>query len=118
MYGNDPILVFLLVKGKVFYLIKWEGYPSSQNTWEAAENVFAKDIIAEFEEAEKRRSAQTEGEFGTVKTPTRSASNAKASVIPSSPSRSPLKRQEAAVVDVKTITRDSVNGTLIVHFKM
>jgi len=30
------------------YLIKWKGYPSSDNTWEAVEDVHAKDLVKEY----------------------------------------------------------------------
>ncbi|XP_065639444.1 uncharacterized protein LOC136072218 [Hydra vulgaris] len=30
---------------KIQYLIKWEGYPSSQNTWEPEENIFDPQVI-------------------------------------------------------------------------
>mmetsp|Transcript_17514 Transcript_17514/g.24305 ORF Transcript_17514/g.24305 Transcript_17514/m.24305 type:complete len:248 (-) Transcript_17514:34-777(-) len=50
--------------GKMQYLLKWQGYPDSDNTWEYVENVFCTDLIAEFEkeleEKKKARKAQTE----------------------------------------------------------
>jgi hypothetical protein len=30
---------------KMHYLIKWKGYPTSDNSWEPEENVQAKDLI-------------------------------------------------------------------------
>ena len=30
------------------YLIKWKGYPSSDNTWEPEENVHAEDLVKEY----------------------------------------------------------------------
>jgi len=30
------------------YLIKWRGYPSSDNTWEPVENVHTEDLVKEY----------------------------------------------------------------------
>jgi hypothetical protein len=56
-----------VVKGRTLYLIKWEGYNDSDNTWEAAEDVFATELIHEFERdyaqrdsAKRKRRASTE----------------------------------------------------------
>lgn len=37
------------------YLIKWENYPDSQNTWEPSEHLKCPDLIAKFNEAEKAK---------------------------------------------------------------
>ena len=104
--------MLLLIQGKVFYLIKWEGYPSSQNTWESEENVFSEALIKDFEDREKSKfSSQNDDEF----TPSKSPIKAK---TPISPSRSPLKNQKPEVISVKTVTRDSDTGELCVHCNM
>ena len=41
--------------GKVEYLIKWEGYPDSENTWEPQANLDCPDIIKAFEDAAKSK---------------------------------------------------------------
>jgi hypothetical protein len=39
---------------KTHYLIKWKGYPTSDNSWEPAENVQAKDRIKEYKEEQRK----------------------------------------------------------------
>jgi transposase len=41
--------------GKVFYRIRWKGYPPAQDTWEVAKNLqFAKEAIREYNKRRKR----------------------------------------------------------------
>ncbi|PRP88087.1 chromodomain-helicase-DNA-binding protein 5 [Planoprotostelium fungivorum] len=39
------------------YLIKWKGYPESDNTWEAQEHIFASELLEEFERNQKKSRA-------------------------------------------------------------
>ena len=34
---------------KTYYLIKWKGYPTSDNSWEPQENIHADELIKEFQ---------------------------------------------------------------------
>lgn len=45
-------------RGKVEYLIKWEGYPEASNTWEKQEDVFCTELIQAFEADLQARSAK------------------------------------------------------------
>lgn len=36
------------------YLIKWKNYPESDNTWEGQENIFATELLEEFERNQKK----------------------------------------------------------------
>ena len=49
-YIVEKILQKKKFKGVYKYLIKWEGYPDEQNTWEPIENLIGvKDLLDEFE---------------------------------------------------------------------
>lgn len=37
-------------KGSSQYLIKWEGYPPSFNTWEPEENILCTELLQKFED--------------------------------------------------------------------
>ena len=50
-----PSIALRVRHGKVEYLIKWEGYPDSENTWEPQANLDCPDIINKFEEAAKSK---------------------------------------------------------------
>jgi len=54
-YTVEKILDKRIRGGKTEYLIKWEGYPDSENTWEPEDNLDCPDLIGAFEEKSKQK---------------------------------------------------------------
>jgi chromobox protein 1 len=54
IYTVEQIVNSRARNGKKQYLVKWEGYSSKDNTWEDEENIFCKELIYKYEEAQKR----------------------------------------------------------------
>jgi len=54
-YSVEKILDKRVKGGKTEYLIKWEGYPDSENTWEPEDNLDCPDIISAFEAKNKAK---------------------------------------------------------------
>ncbi|KAJ1347362.1 Chromobox protein 1 [Parelaphostrongylus tenuis] len=53
-------------EGKVEYLVRWQGYPLEDSTWEPEENVTCHELLAEFErtrsKTEKKESSSASSE--------------------------------------------------------
>ncbi|AFM97905.1 chromatin organization modifier domain-containing protein [Encephalitozoon hellem ATCC 50504] len=54
IYIVDKIVGHRRRRGVEQYLVKWEGYPDSENTWEDEENIFCKELIREYEESQEK----------------------------------------------------------------
>ena len=53
-YEVESILDSKVLRGKRFFLIKWKGYDSSENTWEPESNLSnSNDLLNSFKVSEK-----------------------------------------------------------------
>ncbi|XP_076352585.1 uncharacterized protein LOC143247921 [Tachypleus tridentatus] len=55
VYQVEKVLGKRFHEGKLEYLLKWKGYPNSENCWEPEENILSKNLIKEFEKQEAER---------------------------------------------------------------
>ena len=51
-------------KGQIQYLLKWEGFPVEESTWERSSNLNCSKLIEEFETAQKEKESTDEKELG------------------------------------------------------
>ena len=81
-YNVEKIVGMKKINGKKHYLVKWEGFPSSQNTWEPVEHLeMVKMMIKQFEKdyEEKQRAKPELPKIQTKRTNDNSATKTKES---------------------------------------
>merc|ERR1711915_152451 len=58
IYSVEKIVASRVHRNKKQYLIKWEGFDSSENTWEFARDILCKELIDEFEKNKRRKTSK------------------------------------------------------------
>ena len=53
VYSVEKIVKKRVVEGRIQYLLKWVGYPDSENTWEPEDNLDCPDLIEQFEKQQQ-----------------------------------------------------------------
>lgn len=67
VFDVERIVSDRMYKGKQQYLIKWEGYSESENTWEFKENLMCEDLLKEYIE-KKKKTKETKGNVKKTQT--------------------------------------------------
>ena len=60
VYDVEDIVNDRIQSGKKQYLIKWVGFPSSQNTWENEENIFCEELKRNYETKKQKTKIKKE----------------------------------------------------------
>lgn len=71
VFDVERIVSDRVVKGRREYLIKWVGYPDSENTWECEDNLMCEEMLAAYrkrkDEKEKREVAEAKNKASKPK---------------------------------------------------
>ncbi|XP_063437285.1 uncharacterized protein LOC134718590 [Mytilus trossulus] len=54
-YSVEKVVDSRIKNGQVEYLLKWEGYPDSDNTWEPEDNIDCPELVTQFERKKKSK---------------------------------------------------------------
>ncbi|CAB3401654.1 unnamed protein product [Caenorhabditis bovis] len=93
VFAVEELLKSRKVKGKLQYLVKWQGWSSKHNTWEPAENVLDHRLVEAFE-AKQKATAKKRGSSGSKKSDT-------------TPVATPTKKRRLAGGEVRSESSDS-----------
>ena len=92
IYEVEAIIGHRKRKGKNQYLIKWLGYPSSQNTWENEEDTNCPDLIKQYWESSKKKINKLRERLGSKIDPHEKDKNTKETKKGSHHSKLPFKQ--------------------------
>src|SRR5712671_6864234 len=128
--GNEEFEVETIINHRFFgqrktlqYLIKWKGYPSSDNTWEPVDNVHAPEIIKQYhqrcplEDKSKRKSSRVNSISTASLFPLQLWLSLKKSSKPQPPRSStssplPIALIKAIATSIRTLTLSSPSDAL------
>lgn len=69
VYQVEKVLGKRFQNGRLEYLLKWKGYPNSENCWEPEENILSRDLIEEFERSNQMENEDLMSDDKTLKMP-------------------------------------------------
>lgn len=108
VYDVEAIVGDRIVKGRKQYLIKWLGYPSSQNTWEYEDNIFSEDLKEKYEASKKKpKKAKSTKESGTTKKFEKKVTDEWADVVKSITG---VTRNNEGGLEIEYLTYDNKRG--------
>ncbi|XP_065197858.1 chromobox protein homolog 3-like isoform X2 [Sycon ciliatum] len=72
-YTVEKILGKRVKNGRIEYLLKWNGFPDSDNTWEPKENLICQELLEEYEaqlatKSREKKKAESKKKTSAVKT--------------------------------------------------
>lgn len=71
VYEVEKIVEDRVKNGKRQYLIKWVGYPESENTWENEDNILSSNLIKKYQDFKKIKNNKGNRKEGKKKTKTK-----------------------------------------------
>src|SRR6267154_3001849 len=128
MQGNKEFEVETIINHRFFgrrkvlqYLIKWKGYPSSDNTWEPVDNVHAPEIVKQYhqrrplEDKSKKKSSRVNNISASSLFPLQLWLSLKKSLKPplsSTSSPPPIVHLRTTATSTRTLIPSSPSGAL------
>eukprot|EP00743_Colponemidia_sp_Colp-15_P000909 GILK01001002.1.p1 GENE.GILK01001002.1~~GILK01001002.1.p1 ORF type:complete len:461 (-),score=86.33 GILK01001002.1:345-1676(-) len=104
---RDRKLKYIRGKKTWFYLIKWEGYPEEQNTWERESNLHCKDMLKDFLAKEQSNAGKGKMEQGKRRTKTTPRKTATPKTAEKETRSTKKKAAEAEATPLKRKTRSA-----------
>lgn len=83
VYEVEKIVEDRVKNGKRQYLIKWVGYPESENTWENEDNILSSDLIKKYQDFKQIKNNKGNRKGGKKKTKLNSKTNTKTKTLES-----------------------------------
>jgi len=100
-YNVEKIVDVKIEKGQKYYLIKWEGYSSDDNTWEHENDCDCKDLIDEFYKNRNEKQTNKKKDKSTIKKEELEENNSKKRKSIESPNQKSKQRKSTEKTNEK-----------------
>ncbi|ORX50348.1 hypothetical protein BCR36DRAFT_583470 [Piromyces finnis] len=120
-YNVEKILDVKVEKGQKFFLIKWEGYSSDDNTWERESDCECKELIEEFynqrndKQKNKKKEKTSKKEAIKVEDSTEDKNNKKRKSPESSESKSKQRKANKSKDDSNELKKKQANEKIDIN---